>query len=98
MQKRQTLEKGSAFIRKRYHNQLKRCQNSRYIAGIKSGDNKKGRAKRPYLFTWANRIWLFPQLLSNDNQTNKTRDDWLISIYLQSDRSEDIVLKAPSQL
>jgi len=32
MQKRQTLEKGFALIEKRYHNQLKRCQKSRYIA------------------------------------------------------------------
>ena len=31
MQKRQIPEKGSALIEKRYHNQLKRCQNDGYI-------------------------------------------------------------------
>ena len=30
--KSQIPEKGFAFIKKRYHNQLKRCQNERYIA------------------------------------------------------------------
>jgi hypothetical protein len=34
MQKRQIPGKGSASVEKRYHNQLKRCQNERYIAGI----------------------------------------------------------------
>jgi hypothetical protein len=36
LQKRQTLSNGFALIEKRYHNQVKRCQNSRYIAEIKS--------------------------------------------------------------
>ena len=34
MQKRQTLSNGFALIEKRYHNQLKRCQNERYISDI----------------------------------------------------------------
>ena len=41
LQKSQIPEKGPAPIEKRYHNQVKRCQNSGYIAGIKSMDNKK---------------------------------------------------------
>jgi hypothetical protein len=43
LQKRQTPEKGFALNGKRYHNQLKRCQNIGYIAGIKGVDNKKYR-------------------------------------------------------
>jgi hypothetical protein len=39
MQKRQTPEKRFTLIGKRYHNQLKRCQNERYIADIQSMDN-----------------------------------------------------------
>ena len=34
LQKRQSLENGFALIGKRYHNQLKRCQNDGYIAEI----------------------------------------------------------------
>ena len=42
--KRAELLKKFAIIEKRYHNQLKRCQNSGYIAEIKSVDNKTGSA------------------------------------------------------
>jgi len=42
------LLKKSALIEKRYHNQLKRCQNERYIPGIQSMYNIKitGRRRR----------------------------------------------------
>jgi len=40
-QKGQIPEKEFALIEKRYHNQLKRCQNERYIAVIKGWILKK---------------------------------------------------------
>jgi hypothetical protein len=51
LQKRQTPEKGFALIGKRYHNQLKRCQNDGYIADIKSVHNKKAEPNDPALST-----------------------------------------------